>query len=146
MSLLLLMLSLQTSDLRAAAGPDRLVVVVMKGTWCSVCLQQLRSFYTQRDRLERLDTRVVGVAGDLPDSVTLEAAYWPILPDTDRSWLEAQGLWLGEQAMPSLLVYDKCGVQRLRIEGRSPGDQAEDRVFEVLESLTPEIEDCPVLS
>jgi peroxiredoxin len=141
-----MMMALDGKELRQAAGPDRLVVVVMKGTWCPVCLGQLRSFYNQRDRLEGLDTRVVGVAGDLPDSVTLEAAYWPILPDTDHSWLTDQGLWLGEQAMPSLLVYDKCGVQRLRIEGRSPGDQAEDRVFEVLESLTPEIEDCPVLS
>ena len=51
----------RVTSLAEVAGGDRLVVVVMKGSWCGVCVEQLRRLGQHRAALAALETRVVGL-------------------------------------------------------------------------------------
>ena len=56
----------RSTSLAAQARAHRLVVVVMKGTWCHVCIGQLQRLATMRRRLRDLRARVVGLSVESP--------------------------------------------------------------------------------
>ena len=76
------------STLSTAADGQRVVVVVMKGAWCPVCVEQIDRLNSQSARLQRLETVVVGVSTDTPElnrKVELSTGA-QTLRDPDHRW------------------------------------------------------------
>lgn len=137
----------RTSLAQAARG-DRLVVVVMKGAWCKVCVGQLARLADLRDRLRELGSRVVGISTD-PVSENRRAAEeaklpFEILSDEDHRVVEALGLWRSSYGhpMPAIVVIDRCGRERGRLLGRRPGQRPEASLVTLLEKIDGEPERC----
>jgi peroxiredoxin Q/BCP len=138
------------TSLARAAGGQRLVVVVIKGTWCPVCIGQLRSLGRRREELARLGTRVVGLSPDPHEknkrTAEAHALAWPILADPRHRVIEALGLWREAwgHPLPAMLLFDRCGAERGRVEGRAPRDRAEETILRVLRALAQHPERCGV--
>jgi len=134
------------TDLEAAAARGRLVVVVMKGSWCPVCVGQLQRFAAIEDKLHKLDARVVGLNADRPaDNRVLENSLGiPILSDPDKTVLRGLGLWRDDwkHPMPAVVVLDRCGEERGRIVGRRPGLNADDAVLKLLAEIAADPGQC----
>jgi len=129
----------QSASLASAARGQRAVVVVMKGTWCSVCVAQLERLASLQASLDALDTRVVGISADpSADTAALSARLpWPVYSDPAHAVIEAMGLWLPARVypQPGLVVYDRCGVERARQAGRGPGWRPEPAILKLLEEM-----------
>jgi len=127
------------TDFKGAARNGRLVVVVMKGAWCPVCVGQLDRFAKLGEQLHRLNAQVVGLNADSPaDNLVVEKKLGvPILSDPDGSTLRGLGLWRDDwgHPMPAVLVFDRCGEERGRVVGRRPGLRDEEAVIELLKTL-----------
>src|SRR5688500_14145848 len=52
------------TSLAAVASGKRLVVVVMKGSWCPVCVAQIRRLESMRSRLNAVGALLVAVSTD----------------------------------------------------------------------------------
>jgi peroxiredoxin len=131
----------KTTSLAAHAAGGRLVVVTLKGHWCSVCLGQLARLGALRDRLVALKARVIGLNAD-SRRANAEAAKevgipFPILSDREHRVLDVLGLWRADagEPMPAIVVYDECGRERGRLVGRQPGQSDERPLLELLEKI-----------
>ncbi|MCP4871757.1 MAG: peroxiredoxin family protein [Proteobacteria bacterium] len=128
----------QGLSLAEAAGAQRLVVVVMKRSSCPVCAGQMTRLSELRDTLVGLDARVVGVMHDRPTPTqppTLPA--WPVLADPSRQVLQSLQLWreAEQEAMPTLIVFDRCGAERFRQTGRWGGARPESELMLLLKQM-----------
>jgi peroxiredoxin len=116
----------------------------MKSVECLVCRGQLQRLGKRIHRLTRLEARVVGLAHDgagAADGVpTGSFGGFAVLSDRQHGVLRALRLWRPTwgHPLPSLLVFDRCGVERARLEGRGPGLRPERAIFRVLEQLAKE--------
>jgi hypothetical protein len=130
----------RTSLARIADG-HRLVVVVMKGAWCLVCMGQLQRLGAMEDLLDQRETRFVGVA---VEAATGAAPAGPIARDPDHAVVAGLGLWRPEvgHPMPALVLFDRCGVERARAVGRGPGQRPEPALLGVLDTLVAAPEKC----
>ncbi len=133
----------ETSLARAADG-DVLVAVILKGTWCHVCLRQLTELSRRKARLDALGVRVVGIAVE-PHARTAAAEQrhalpFPILSDPDHGVVSSLGLWRPRwgHPLPSIVVFDRCGEERQRFEGRRPGLRPERALMHLLETMAKE--------
>jgi peroxiredoxin len=140
----------RTTSLARAAGGGRLVVVVMKGSWCDVCVGQLRELARRREDLVKLSARVVGLSPD-PVAKNKKVAAdnrlpWPILTDGGHEVTAALGLWREDwgHPLPAIVVFDRCGIERARIVGRAPNDGAERQILRLLRQLEQRPERCSV--
>ena len=129
----------QSASLASAARGRRLVVVVMKGTWCSVCVGQLERLAALEAELEALDARVVGLSVDpAADTAALSARLpWAVYSDPSHAVVEALDLWRPARGhpQPGLIVYDRCGAERARQSGRGPGWRPEPALLQLLEQM-----------
>lgn len=134
-------LKARRTSLREQAAGRALVVVVMKGHWCPVCVGQLVRLGEQRGRLNELGAFVVGLNADGPKANRIVAAQkrlvFPVLSDETHAVIERLGLWFPDAGhpMPAMVVFDRCGDEAGRLIGRSPGDRPEPQLFELLEKL-----------
>jgi peroxiredoxin len=136
----------ETTSLAAAAHGQTLVVVVMKRSSCPVCDGQLRRLGELHEAIERLDARVVAVAHDRATPIDPStAAAWPVLADPDHRVIESLGLWRGSasEAMPAILIYDRCGAERVRQTGRWGGARPEAEILAYLRGLAQNPATCP---
>ena len=129
------------TSLAEQASGRPLVVVVMKGSWCPVCIDQLRRLGALRARIHKLGARVVGVSTDAvtENRRAAEEARLsdPILTDVQHRVVSALGLWRADAGhpMPAIVVFDRCGTERARIVGRAPGERPEPAVMRLLEEM-----------
>ena len=136
------------TSLSAQADGRSLVVVVMKGTWCPVCVRQLEVLSGRARELSDLGAQVVGLSDDSPEqNLKLETdsqLAFPVLGDPDHDVLRPLGLWRPGDGhpLPAILVFDRCGVERARLEGRVPGERPEVALFRVLRKLAEEPPTC----
>jgi peroxiredoxin len=132
------------TSLAAAADHRTLAVVVMKTGECPVCRGQLAKLAEVRTDIEALSARVVGLTRDSVGSSASKTA-WPVLRDPDAAAIAKLGLWRPQwrQAMPSIVVFDRCGDERVRLEGRYPGQRGvEAALLRVLQELNAETKPC----
>jgi peroxiredoxin Q/BCP len=136
------------TSLAEYASSRRLIVVVMKGTWCPVCIGQLRRLADLEKELTKLGATVIGLSTDSVERCR-KAAFdhqlpFAILSDPDREVVSALKLWRAEwgHPMPSLIVFDRCGIERGRIVGRSPDERAEPALLSLLRSIAHKPERC----
>lgn len=129
------------TSLEGEANHKSLVVVVMKGHWCGVCIAQLRRLGKAQSKLKKLSAQVVGLN---TDSVRANRAMaetqnvpFQVLSDRSREVVKELGLWLEEQEhpMPALVVFDACGKEAARVVGRRPGERLEKDLFKLLARL-----------
>lgn len=138
----------QETSLAAEAAQRTLVVVVMKGHWCRVCIGQLQRLGQLKARLEALGAIYVGLNADAPsDNLALkkkEALECPILSDDQHQVLDKLGLWLprAQQPLPALVVFDRCGDEAARWVGRRPGERPEGALLRLLQKLAEEKRIC----
>ena len=137
------------TSLKQEAGNRSLVVVVMKGYWCQVCVAQLQRFEQLTSRLDTLNARFVGLNADAPaDNQAMrkkEGLSCPVLSDRRHEVIEQLGLWLprAEHPLPALVVFDRCGDEAARWVGRRAGDRPEGGVLRVLQKLSESKAVCP---
>jgi peroxiredoxin len=129
------------TSLSAVASGRPLVVVVLKGTWCEVCLGQMSRLAAKRKELEKLGVRVVGLTAESLEKARAarkrSGLPFAILSDPTTRVTQALGLWretLGHP-MPGIVVFDNCGQERGRLRGRAPGHRPERALFELLHEL-----------
>ena len=135
-----------TTSLRAEASGDRLLVVIMKGTWCPVCVEQIQRF-EQSAQITQLGTRVVGLTTDGLQAIeVLQPSLNSRLlaDDNTRTVVSGLGLWRSDwgHPLPAILLFDRCGQERARWLGRSPSLAPDGNVLTALEGLAAEPEDC----
>jgi len=137
----------QTS-LAVQANGWHLVVVVMKGHWCRVCVAQLERLAELSATLKSLTARVVGLNADAPESnrklVEDEGIETPVLSDRTHEVLSGLGLWLPREQhpLPAIVLFDRCGAEAARWVGRQPGDRPESDVIRVLRKLSEQQRVC----
>ncbi len=118
------------------AGPA--AVVVMKGTWCGVCVAQLRRLEAQRSALKAIGAEVVGLHSEPPAaSRKLKGLSLPILSARSPGWLRTQNLWLERLGfpMPGIVFLDRCGQISEVVRGRRPGQDQTKLILRTLERL-----------
>jgi len=131
----------QATSLRQSASGQRLVVVVMKSAECPVCRGQLQRLGQRAEQLARLGATVVGLSHDGAVAADGDRAGpfgdFAVLLDRSRKVLRALRLWRPSwrHPVPTLVVFDRCGAERARLEGRAPGMRPEDALFRVLDEL-----------
>jgi peroxiredoxin len=131
----------QATSLGRAAAGHRLVVVVMKSVECPVCRGQLQRLRARAEQLARLGATVVGLSHDgavaADGDRTGPFGDFAVLLDRNREVLRALRLWrpTWRHPVPTLLVFDMCGAERARLEGRAPGMHPEEALFRVLAEL-----------
>ncbi len=129
------------TSLAAQAGGKHLVVVVMKGYWCRVCIAQLQRLAELEPRLRALGARFVGLNADAPSEnqrmLEREGLECSVLSDEQHEVLSELGLWLprAQRPLPALVVFDKCGDEAARWVGRHPGDRPERALMRLLQKL-----------
>jgi peroxiredoxin len=145
----LLDLSGDSTSLQAQAAGKALVVVVMKGHYCSVCRAQLKRLQARHQELAQLGAEVVGLNAD-PARANREVAGrfqipFQLLSDPEHRVIGALGLWNSrlEQPLPSLLVFDACGKECGRWLGRAPGQRPEARLFALLKQVAEDAACAP---
>jgi peroxiredoxin len=137
-----------TTSLAAEANGRNLVVVVMKGHWCGVCVEQLRRFANFGLELKRLDATVIGLNADTVRAnrkvAEEKAVNLPILSDPPHAVIDALGLWLPDYGhpMPSLVVFDKCGYEVARKVGRQAGSKSEAAILTLLRRMQEKPPSC----
>lgn len=136
------------TSLAAAAAGHTLVVVVMKGNWCRVCIAQLERLCQLNQQLKASDARLVGLNADAPalnrrmrKDNGIDCA---VLSDESHEVLAALGLWLprAQHPLPALLVFDRCGDEVARWAGRSPADRPEPALLRIVRKLADEQRVC----
>lgn len=136
-----------STTLAEQARQHALVVVVLKGIWCPVCVGQLAELSALRQRLDALGAYVVGLstADAETNRVTAKrlALSYPILSDASHGLIGSLGLWRPRwgHPLPAIVVFDRCGNERARFEGRAPGDRPEGALLRLLKLLAAET-DC----
>ena len=136
------------TSLAAAAAGHRLVVVVMKGTWCPVCIKQLRRLGALDKALKGLGVRVVGLTHESFEKASKlrkeRSLKHPILSDPKHEVLSLLGLWRAQwgHPVPAMVVFDRCGKERGRISGRAPGERPERALLRFLKKLAERPERC----
>lgn len=117
------------------APGKRVAIVVMKGTWCSVCTSQLTRL--QERAAEIPDTAVV-VALNADDVATNNEAAasldltMQILSDRDRDAIRAFGLDGPSHPIPGVVFLDEHGKVVDIVKGRYPGRPQEDWIIDRL--------------
>ena len=138
----------EQTSLAAQADGKHLVLVVMKGHWCRVCVAQVQRFGQLASTLKSLSARVVGLNADAPESnrkmAEDEGIDSPVLSDTTHEVLSALGLWLPREQhpLPAIVLFDRCGDEVARWVGRHPGDRPESDVIRVLRKLAEDKRVC----
>lgn len=136
------------TSLAEAAGGDALVVVVMKGHWCRVCVDQLARLVQRQRDLTALGARVVGLNADAPAvnkrMLEEQGIDGRVLSDEKHQLLDELGLWLPSAGhpLPAIVVFNHCGEEAARWVGRQPRDRPENAVFRVLRRLAEERRPC----
>ena len=134
--MLLLLASLALASPDAALAQLRgqpVAVVVAKGTWCPVCVDELR-------RLGHVPTgAVVGLFAEPEAKVEAAGASLPVpvVADPDHAWVERHGFTRPglSHPLPGVLFLDRCGAPAGRLDGRSPGRSQASRIAAVLQAL-----------
>lgn len=134
-------------------APGRpVVVVVMKATWCPVCIGQLARLSERLGDLDALDAAIVGLSGEdaetnrkLMDTTGLR---FDVLGEPERSVLLELGFGAPgrEYLMPGLLFLDRCGDIAARYTGRRPGSEQASLILQTLERLSKENPECQARS
>jgi len=138
----------QKTSLQAQAAGQRLVAVVMKGTWCRVCVQQLVRLAGRMRQLRKLQTRVVALTTEAPKKNAALAKKqklgFTIASDPKHIVLSRLGLWRPAwgHPLPAIVVFDKCGRERARLEGRSPNTRVEHALLRYLREIDKKPEKC----
>ena len=145
----LLEVSGEQSSLKAASEGQRLVVVIMKNSGCPVCIGQLHSLGLQAEKLEAVSTRVIGLTTDKPQDLKKSSVQsFPILSDPEHQLTEKLGLWRADwgHPLPALVVFNRCGIERARLEGRRPGSSPDSELFLLLEEMAKQPASCEEVS
>jgi peroxiredoxin len=138
----------QETSLAAQAAQRSLVVVVMKGYWCRVCVAQLQRMGELKARLDALGATYVGLNADAPaDNLEMkkkEEIDCQILSDEQHQVLDKLGLWLprAQRPLPAIVVFDRCGDEAARWVGRRPGARPESALLRLLRKLAQEKRIC----
>lgn len=116
-----------------------MIVIVTKGYWCPTCLAQLAII--DKESIDKLKASVAVVNNDHPDvnaevKTQLKLPY-PLLTDPEAKWLMKRELWdkEGENPIPGILFFDKCGDLVYERKGRTPGDPDFELLFEVMKKI-----------
>lgn len=128
-------------SLAEVADGQTLILVVMKGHYCSVCRAQLARLQALFARLKALRARVAGINADPYEANRAVSEKYglamPILSDRQHAVVGPLGLWL-EQAghpMPAVVVFDRCGQETWRVVGRDSDSRPEAALLELAERL-----------
>jgi peroxiredoxin len=136
------------TSLAAEADGHALVVVVMKGHWSRVCIDQLQRLGQLRSRLAQLDSVLVGLNSDAPDlnrqMSNAQGIECKVLSDEKHEVISGLGLWLPREQhpLPAIVVFDRCGDEAARWVGRRPGDRPEADVLRLLQKVAEEDRVC----
>jgi len=135
-------------SLSGLARGRRLVVVVMKTTSCQVCIGQLETLAKRKQALTSLGAWVVGVTHESPAKAAAvadkHALPFAVVSDPNHKVIQALGLWRARwgHPLPALVVYDRCGRERARLEGRRPGLQPDKSLLELLRKMAKHPRPC----
>jgi peroxiredoxin len=130
-----------TTSLKGLAVGRPTAVVVIKGEWCTVCTDQLRSLSNRIRRIRKGGGEVVGLSTEDPGTNRMLmkrlGLSFEILSDPNGRTLEALGLYLPKlgHPMPGLLFLDRCGDVVLKRPGRRPGRSQDALVEKTLRRL-----------
>ena len=126
-------------------------VIVMKGHWCEVCVDQLERMAKLHELLRSLKVEVVGLvaeSGDIPDREILNRRKigLNIFGAAPRA-LETLGFWLPKQGhpMPGIIFLDRCGRIAATYLGRRADITQERFIIQMLEHLTREKNQCGMM-
>lgn len=131
----------QVTSLAREGARKQLVVVVMKGVGCAVCVAQLERLARYQKQLSALRATVVAISHDSPAKIRQmlkqRKIAFPVLSDPQHRVLEALGLWRPRwgHPLPSIVIFDRCGDERGRLEGRGPRARPERSLFRLLQRL-----------
>ena len=130
-----------TVDLRSAGRALPSVIVIMKGSWCPVCVAQLKSLESRLEAIESLEAKVMALNADSPkDNAALKQRVHlkiPIFADLKGHIIRGLGLWpMGHSTpLPGLVFMDACGeVVEVR-SGRAPGRFADRYILRRLREI-----------
>jgi peroxiredoxin len=138
------------TSLAEQADGQHLVVVVLKATRCPVCAAQLERLAKLRKQLKKRHTRVVALTSESVDQVREAQKHlpFPLLSDPKQRVLQLLDLWQPgwDHPLPALVVFDRCGSERARSEGRGPGSRHERELLQLLDKLDDEESSCKLLT
>jgi peroxiredoxin Q/BCP len=118
----------------------RAVLVVMKGTWCTVCRKQLERLSDRLAEIRQRGGAIFGVSDASPSKNRalmreLDLGF-PVLSDADRDVLRELGFWQSDDChghvTPGLVFLNVDGDVAKRHLGRYPGQLQEAFVLETL--------------
>jgi peroxiredoxin len=119
-----------------------LAVVVIKGHWCPVCTDQLKSLSRRSKEVRRTGGTVVGLstedAGTNRMLMEKHGLAFPMLGEPSARLLEHLGFWMPEMGhpMPGLIFLDHCGDFAGAKKGRRPGTSQDRLILETLKDLS----------
>lgn len=123
-------------------APDRPVaIVVMKGTWCRVCQDQLVELTDRLDEVSHSGGAVFGLSADKPEAnqrlMDQRQIGFPVLSDADPSVLCELGLWddKRDHAIPGVVFVDEDGQIEHVHRGRYPDRPQTQMILERLERM-----------
>lgn len=123
-------------------------VIVIKGSWCSACRDQLLSLSEMLDEIREAGGDVVGLSTE--DAGTNRMIMkdlglgFPILGEPSARLLERLGMWIRDKGhpMPGVIFLDACGDVAARQLGRRPGVSQDAMILETLRKLAQDGSRC----
>lgn len=132
----------QPTSLAEQAGGEALAVVVIKGTHCRVCLDELVRLKKRADDIAATGGRLVALSADAPEehAAVIERLDlpFPILTDEGGAVAKTLGFWMKRrgQPLPGVWWLDRCGNVARRYEGRWPGREQTEMILDGLRKVT----------
>ncbi len=135
-------------ELGELGGGRSRVVVVMKGTWCPVCVGQLHEISRGVSARPDLGTAVVGLTLDDRKQIQIlrqkQGIKSPIISDPTGKLLARFGLYQKGRPypMPGLVFIDACGEVYTVIPGRGPGVSQTRLVVQTIQRMRTDAKSC----
>lgn len=137
-----------TVSLDVYADGRPLAVVVIKGTWCPVCVEEMKRLSDMNRKWAEMDVRIVFLSSDSIQQLRTFKGHTPLpLPlvsDPGGHYLNALQMYVPSQShpYPGVLFFDSCGQLQHTIKGRRPGRPQHQQIQNVLKTMRAGPESC----
>ena len=139
-------------SLAEIANGKPVAMIVMKGPWCPVCIEQVNRLVQRSGEVQRSGGRVVVLTdlGAEENRALAKEHGWTFMVygDPSHRLLAEHGLWREGAPIvyPGLIFLDKCGEVAFVGRGRRPGQIQDPVVLKTLRSLSARHAGCGVFT